>query len=244
MVTDVNDAVDEQGDYAGLANATTFAAAFAPWINAKIDYKDVLVPGSAGYLLAYANSVKSNPVWYAAAGTFRGIIPELTSVSIEFSNADCEVLQARSATGEVALDDAEDNKGIAINPIAYVSPYGYIVWGNRTLKDNAGSDSLTATSFLNIRVLATEIAKTVYSAARRYTFEQNNNVLWANFKSMITPLLDRMQSGNGINGYKITKLNADRRGILKARITIIPIEAVEDFDIEVVMENSIAEVTE
>lgn len=246
VATEVGNAFDGSGEYAGIHNGETFAAAFAPWLNLRIDATDVEAPGSLGYLLAFAHSVRSNPVWYSAAGTFRGVIPELVEPTVRFSNADCEILQARSATAEVGLGDDEDNVGRAINPIALVNPYGYVVWGNRTLRDNKAEENgnLPATAFLNVRVLATELSKTVYRAARRYTFEQNSNVLWANFKSMVVPLLDRMQSGNGINGYRIARLASDRRGLLKARITIIPIEAVEDFDIEITMENSIAEVTE
>lgn len=234
------------GEYAGIKNGETFAAAFAPWLKLRLDATDVEAPGSLGYLLAFAHSVRSNPVWYSAAGTFRGVIPELVEPTVKLSNADCEILQARAADAEVGLGDEDDNVGRAINPIALVNPYGYVVWGNRTLRDNKAEENgnLPATAFLNVRVLATELSKTVYRAARRYTFEQNSNVLWANFKSMVVPLLDRMQSGNGINGYRIARLASDRRGLLKARITIIPIEAVEDFDIEITMENSIAEVTE
>lgn len=246
VATSVGTSFGDGGDYAGINNGETFAAAFAPWLKLKLDGTVVEAPGSLGYLLAFAHSVRSNPVWYSAAGTFRGVIPELVEPSVRFSNAECEILQARAADAEVGLGDEDDNVGRAINPIAMVNPYGYVVWGNRTLRDNKAEENgnLPATAFLNVRVLATELSKTVYRAARRYTFEQNNNVLWANFKSMVVPLLDRMQSGNGINGYRIARLASDRRGLLKARITIIPIEAVEDFDIEITMENSIAEVTE
>ena len=246
VATSVGAEFGGSGEYAGIKNGETFAAAFAPWLNLRIDATDVEAPGSLGYLLAFAHSVRSNPVWYSVAGTFRGVIPELVGPAVKLSNADCEILQARAADAEVGLGDEDDNVGRAINPIALVNPYGYVVWGNRTLRDNKAEEngSLPATAFLNVRVLATELSKTVYRAARRYTFEQNSNVLWANFKSMVVPLLDRMQSGNGINGYRIARLASDRRGLLKARITIIPIEAVEDFDIEITMENSIAEVTE
>ena len=246
VATSVGAEFGGSGEYAGIKNGETFAAAFAPWLKLRLDATDVEAPGSLGYLLAFAHSVRSNPVWYSAAGTFRGVIPELVEPAVRLSNADCEILQARAADAEVGLGDEDDNVGRAINPIAMVNPYGYVVWGNRTLRDNKAEEngSLPATAFLNVRVLATELSKTVYRAARRYTFEQNSNVLWANFKSMVVPLLDRMQSGNGINGYRIARLASDRRGLLKARITIIPIEAVEDFDIEITMENSIAEVTE
>lgn len=245
-VSDIREFINGLTPPGSGSNPDTFAASFAPWLTVDLGGGDdsAHVPGSIGYLLAFAHSIQSNPVWYAAAGTFRGTIPELVSVDVDFTNADVEMLQARSATGEVDLDGEGDNVGKAINPIAKVNPYGYVVWGNRTLRDNKSGETLPATAFLNVRVLVTEISKTVYRAARRFTFEQNNNVLWTNFKSLVTPLLDRMKTGNGINGYRIAKIADEHRGRLKARITIVPIEAVEDFDIEIVMENSIAEVTE
>lgn len=229
---------------ASTANVNSFASAFVPWIKCDFGNGQISIPGSAGYLLAFAHSVAYNPVWYAAAGVDRGNIPELIGVDYELSNAEVEALQSRAKTGEVELDGDGDNVGQAINSISYVNPYGYCVWGNRTLTNNAAGETLKASAFLNVRVLCTEIAKTAFRAARRYAFEQNNNVLWTKFKAEITPLLDRMQSGNGINGYSIARLATENRGRVKARITIIPVEAVEDFDIEIYMEDSIAEVSE
>ena len=48
-----------------------------------------------------------------------------------------------------------------------------------------------------------------------------------------------MKSGQGIKGYKIVKEVVSGKAILKARVRIIPIEAVEDFDLTVEMTDSI-----
>ena len=228
---------------------STFAAAYAPTWKGNVNTKDGLeaiehLPPAFAYLCAYARSVKENPMWYAVAGSFRGNIPELISVDKEYGNADIEILQARSKTSEVALDANGDNVGVAINPIAYRRPFGHIIWGNRTLRDNpadevSGVGKLKATSFMNCRILATEVAKVSYEAANKYTFEQNNEVLWTNFTSYILPTLDRMSTGNGILDYKIVKVATDKKARLCAKISLIPIEAVEDFDITVEMTDSI-----
>ena len=55
-----------------------------------------------------------------------------------------------------------------------IRPYGYCIWGNRTLNENNG---LVASSFMNIRTLVNEVKKTVYSVAKSLTFELNNDVL-------------------------------------------------------------------
>ena len=229
---------------------SSFAAAFAPtwtgniYTNEGLDRVEHLPP-SFGYLCAFARSVKENPMWYAVAGSFRGRIPELVSVDKEYNNADIEMLQARSKSVEVALDESGDNVGVAINPIAYRRPFGHTIWGNRTMRDNPanevdGTGELKATSFLNCRVLSTEVAKVAYNAANKYTFEQNSEVLWTNFTSDILPTLDRMSTGNGVLDYKISRISTTKKARLCARISLIPIEAVEDFDITVELTDEIS----
>lgn len=215
-----------------------YAACFAPWFSGSLGSDGTEgIPGCFGYLFSYARSIQSNPMWYAVAGTFRGSISELSDVKIKFSNADVEMLQARAKTGEVGLDDSGDNVGCAINPIAYVRGYGYLIWGNRTLLEN--SSGTTASSFLNVRNLCSEIKKTMWAAARKYTFEQNSTTLWLNFKHQITPLLDRMVSGNGIESYTFERVSTTAKARLAARLSIVPIEGVEDFELNVYLEDSL-----
>ena len=70
-------------------------------------------------------------------------------------------------------------------------------------------------------------------------FEQNSDVLWVNFCSMIQPFLDRMMSGQGLSSYKIIKEKLDTngqkmpKGKLRATIKLWPIYAVEWFDITI-----------
>lgn len=227
-------------------NSASFAAGFTPWFKANLGSGVEDVPASFGYLLAYARSVRENPLWKAVAGTFRGEIPELVSCR-DFTMAEVEVLQARASTGEVELDEKGDNVGFAINPIAYVSGYGYLIWGNRTLRDNAkgedGTGLMKASAYLNCRLLANEVNKVLYRASKKYEFEQNSDVLWFNFKSEVIPTLDRMKSGEGVEDYSFVKLPTSKKARLKARVSITPIEGVEDFDMEILMSDSI-EVTE
>lgn len=219
-----------------------YAAAFTPWFKTKngdfqnpgaAEKVEYVVPAAFGYLFAYANATKNCPEWYAIAGFERGIIPELTDVCHVYTTAEVEMLQARAANEEVELDDASDNVGYAINPICYVRPAGYIIYGNRTLKSNDASKKLTAQSFLNVRNGLSAIKKVMYEASKKYTFEQNTETLWINFQAYVTPLLDRMQTGNGILGYQFIRQKTDAKARLKARLNLVPIEAVEDFDLEV-----------
>ena len=227
------------------SDATSFAAVFVPTLKMNvIDLDNVLealdVPASFGYLVSYATSVQENPLWYAVAGAKRGSIPGLISVAKEYTNAECERLQARAKEAEVDLDDDTDNVGIAYNPIAFRRNFGYVIWGNRTTKLNLAGVGLKATSFLNCRLLETEVAKVAYNTAIRYTFEQNNSILWTNFVSGILPTLDKMESGNGVLDFKITRVPTTAKARLAAKIQLVPIEGVEDFDINIEMTDEIS----
>ena len=235
-------------------NPSVYAAGFTPWfysehptlikgvedlitVAGKPSTKEaekVAIPAAYGYLFAYGRMLANNAAeWQAVAGPERGIIPELSDVFYTYSYEDVEILQARASDTLVELDDAKDNVGVAINPIAWVRPNGYILYGNRTLKKNDAKKKTTAQSFLNIRNGVNAIKKVMYDAGRTFVFEQNTEVLWTNFRNYITPLLDRMQSSDGLLGYTFVKVATDAKARLKAKLTVIPVEAVEDFDLDV-----------
>lgn len=197
-------------------------------------------PGAFHYLACFANSLGQGfAEWYAAAGYTRGVssyIIDHTTVKL----------------GEIAINALEPrskgDKGpkFACNVIANFRG-SYYLWGNRTahpLGSGEGSKGdLVASHFLNIRQLCTTIKKQLYIACRRFTFDPNSDTLWVNFINAIKPTLERMKADQGIRDYRIQKVFTDKKATLKAKIRIIPIEAVEDFDLEVYLEDSFGEVS-
>ena len=188
----------------------------------------VRMPASFAYFMALADSIKTNANWLAIAGSARGVVPNLATdgMTTNIPNGTADLMQPRD--------------GIAINAITNIKPYGWTIWGNRTLKTNSDGN-LTATSFLNIRNLISDVKKTTYRVARRLTFEQNNDILWVNFKGLISPTLDRMLTGYGISGYKIVRdtqhERASEKATVCAKIILYPTYAVEDFYITVVLKD-------
>lgn len=207
------------------------------------------VPASLIYLTTFGKHVitgtkKYNP-WYAIAGSTRGVSPysSITPV-IDFGDADINILQVSGDT---------DNAGhVATNIICNIRPYGYVIWGSRSMQPLSKPESdtgdlavqLTAASFANIREICTSIKKTLYRAGRRYTFEPNSDELWFKFKASITPLLEKMKADNGIRSYKVVKSATTKKALMVALIQIVPIEPVEDFDLTVEMTDTIDTVTE
>lgn len=210
----------------------SFAAMFTPWINVNcngtyFNETTAIMPGSFAYLTSLANSIKVNANWLAIAGVARGLIPNIIELHTTqvLTNAIAESYQHEPAGGT----------GISINPITRIRPYGFCIWGNRTLRYNKISRVGFATSFLNLRNMVSDVKKTVYQAAQRLMFEQNNDILWINFKALITPLLDSMVSGYGLSGYKIIKNASNDKTRLSAIVKLYPIYAVESFEITIVL---------
>lgn len=170
--------------------------------------------------MALATALKNGASnWVAMAGATRGQIPFLVELKEDLTQADIDKLQSRSS--------------VSVNPIATINPFGRIVWGNRTLYNNVLKGNLTASSFLNIRNLCSDVKKQVWQTARRMTFEQNSDILWVNFKSYITPVLDQMVTSGCLSGYELKKRVAKQKAELSCVIRLYPIEAVEDFEIDI-----------
>ena len=213
-----------------------YAAAFAPEIKSSTT---TTTSGVIAYLLCFAKQIKTTPEWLATAGSVRGAIPlnEVTP-TVAFGDNAINDLQPRRA-------DKERGWSRSCNVISEIRPYGTLIWGNRTLYKPSQievtkyGNGLRASHFLNIRQLCCTLKKVLYRAARKYAFEPNSDVLWTNFVAEIKPTLDKMRTGQGIRGYKIIREQTSQKAVLKATIKIVPIEAVEDFDLSIEMADSI-----
>lgn len=210
-------------DYArNLGNdLSVYTAMFTPWYRSTCGTvgKVLEMPASFAYLSALANMIQDKPNFLAVAGVERGSIPNFVASTQLITNAMADSYQPRN--------------DVSFNAITNIKPYGYVIWGNRTGKNNAVKGNLTAQSFLNIRQMCSDIKKTIYTAAKTLTFEQNTDILWVNFRSKVSPLLDKMITGNGISGYKFIKKATTEKAKIVAIVKIYPIEPVEDWDITV-----------
>lgn len=180
----------------------------------------IVMPASFAYLMCLAKTIQNNPSWVATAGVTRGRVTTNQS----------RVL--KPLTNSIADSYQPDNL-IAVNPITKVNPYGYCIMGNRTLVDNSIKGGTTALSFLNIRNMVSDVKKQVYIAAQSVLFDQNTEITWINFVSLITPILDKMKNTNGISNYKIIRLEGSDRTNINVAIRLYPIYAIESFDVKI-----------
>ena len=221
------------------SSSSSYAAMFTPYCNYVLnnDYSNLSIntfslPASFAYLSCLANSIQSNPSWLAIAGASRGKVISLYSVNT-----------SKIITNSIA-DNYQSDDSVCINPITNIRPYGQCIWGNRTLVDNSIKGGTTAISFLNIRNLACDIKKQLYVACQSLLFDQNSDVLWNKFLSLVMPLLDKMITGYGIQNYRIIRTDPSDRSMITAIVRIYPIYAVESFDLTVVLQNGNSTVEE
>ena len=211
-----------------------FGAMFTPWgiypqtVYTSDTFASFSLPGSFAYLTSLAQSLQTNYNWAVVAGVSRGLVPGLVELHTN------EVLTNAIADGYQNFGTGTSLNGIYVNAITNIKPYGYCIWGNRTLRQN-GTLGLQAMSYLNLRNLTCDVKKQIYTACINLLYEQNTATLWTNFKSYLTPLLDQMVSGSGISGYRIIRNTSDSPTKISASIRIYPIYAVESFDITVFM---------
>lgn len=203
---------------------------------------NVKFPGAFHYLACFMNSMKLGfAEWYAAAGYTRGVASYMVDhTSVKLGEIAINALEPRNYD-----DPQSDYPKFACNVIANFRG-SYYLWGNRTAhplgkKGSLDTGDLVASSFLNIRQLCCTIKKQLYVACRSFTFDPNSDTLWVNFCNAIRPTLEAMKADQGVRDYKIVKVYTDKKATLKAKIRIIPIEAVEDFDLEVSLEDSFGE---
>lgn len=223
--------------------ATKYSAIFAPTVTYdRVEdsiYQNNTLPASFHYLACAAEAFETYPEWFSVAGYTRGVstIYKVLKTSVTFGEAAINALEPRFKT--------TDGPDKAINLIAKIKK-SYYIWGNRTAhvleeKDAAAeTGDLRASHFLNIRQLCCTLKKQLQVNCQRFTFEPNSDVLWINFKNAIEPLLDKMKANQGIDDYRIIKVKTAQKATFSAIIRIVPIEAVEDFDLTVSLEDSIS----
>lgn len=221
-------------------NGGKFTAVFAPRVAYDFGYSeddvysnDQLFPASFHYLACAAYAQERYAEWYAVAGYTRGICGKpIKYLTKTFGDVDVNTLCPRVANGYVKAN------GAAINLI--ITERGnYYLWGNRTAEPLTDK-GLIFSHFLNIRQLCCTLKQVLYEATRKFTFEPNSDLLWINFVNAIKPTLEAMKADQGISGYKISRVATDKKALLVAKIRIVPIEAVEDFDISIYLEDSLS----
>lgn len=183
------------------------------------------LPASFAYLTCLATSIRSgNPAYLAIANVGRG-----KPLFLQHLNTKTRL------SSSIANTEMQSDTQLSINPITNINPYGLVIYGNNTLRDNSTTNGKIATSDLNIRNLSCRVTKLLRDAAQQMIFEPNTDALWVTFKGRVMPSLDAMVSGQGLKKYNIVRVESSNPREVKAKVYLFPVYAVEKVTIDLVL---------
>lgn len=167
--------------------SSSSVALYWPWVEIYDPYngRNVMVPpvGFALQRIAYTDN-NAEP-WYAPAGINRGKCFE--AVSLEFN----------PTLGEREFMYGPGN-GNAVNPIVNLPLDGITIYGQRTMQRTPSS-----LDRINVRRLIFFMSKVLQRATRQLVFEQNDSMLWNQFKQIVSPFVSDIRSRRGIEEFKV-----------------------------------------
>lgn len=188
---------------------TSYAATYYPWVRYydSTNKKYINLPVTKDVVRNFAYTDNISHPWFASAGMSRGSV-------------DCV-----KATHFTKLDEEDTLYEGLINPVKSFGNDGVKIWGNKTLLKED-----TPVNRINVRRLMIRIKDLVSTASQQLVFEQNDNTLDSQFRSIVDPILANAKQNRGISDYKIktdTSAEARDRKELPAAIYVKPIGCLE-----------------
>jgi len=215
---DVSYTVDS---FSGRNLNTSFAAAYFPDVTiTSPDTGDLIsVPPSIVALGALATNDKIGSYWNAPAGFTRASLSNVVDSSLTLKQDDLDTLYDAS-----------------INPIVAFPGTGFVVWGQKTLLQAA-----SALDRINVRRLLIFLRRQVRQVANSLLFEPNTQSTLDKFNALVNPILQRIQSGGGVDRYKVqidtsTTTQADiENNTIRGKIFLQPTRTAEFISIDFVV---------
>lgn len=206
---------------------SSFAACYYPYVQIvdRLSNNLVFAPPSVVALGVLSNSEAREKLWFAPAGFNRG--------GLSAGAAGIPVVGITQKLSKAERDSLYDAN---INPIASFPSEGIVVFGQKTLQANP-----SALDRINVRRLLIFLKKEISRIANNILFDQNAQVTWNRFTSVIEPFLRGVQSGLGLQDFKVvldettTTPDLVDRNVLYAKVFLKPTKAIEyiaiDFNI-------------
>ena len=188
---------------------TSYAATYYPWVKYydSANKKYINLPATKDVVRNFAYTDNVSHPWFASAGMSRGPV-------------DCV-----KATHFTRQDEEDTLYEGLINPVKTFAADGVKIWGNKTMYQED-----TPLNRINVRRLMIRVKDLVMSAATQLIFEQNDNTVDAQFRSIVEPILANVKQNRGISDFKIktdTSAEARDRKELPAAIHVKPINCLE-----------------
>ena len=177
------------------------------------------MPPSVAVIGAFAKNDRVGAYWNAPAGFNRASLASVVDSSVSLSQDDLDTLYDAS-----------------INPLVAFPGTGFVVWGQKTLLQAASS-----LDRINVRRLLIFLRRQVRQVANSLLFEPNTQATLDRFNSLVNPILQRIQSGGGVDRYKVqidttTTTQADiENNTIRGKIFIQPTRTAEFISVDFVV---------
>tara|TARA_Y100000034_G_scaffold59644_1_gene72489 strand:- start:5654 stop:8596 length:2943 start_codon:yes stop_codon:yes gene_type:complete len=203
----------------GLNN--NFAATYFPDIVIKDNDtgRRVTVPPTVVVLGALAFNDKVGQPWFAPAGFNRGGIENAKDIDVRLDFNDRNVLYDAS-----------------INPISRFPREGVVVLGQKTLQV-----AQSALNRVSVRRLLIEVRRAVKNVGNRILFEPHRQSTINKFKSLVNPILERIQIQAGIDRFKVvidettTSVEDINNNTLRGKVFIVPTKTAEHIAVDFIV---------
>jgi phage tail sheath protein FI len=189
--------------------SSSYVATYYPWVKYydSVNKKYINLPVTKDVVRNFAYTDNVSHPWFATAGMSRG-------------NVDCV-----KATHFTRLEEEDMLYEGMINPVKTFSADGVKIWGNKTMYKED-----TPLNRINVRRLMIRIKDLIMSASKQLIFEQNDNTVDSQFRSIVEPILANAKQNRGISDYRVktdTSAEARDRKELPAAIYVKPINCLE-----------------
>ena len=204
--------IDAESAVANLESqeiSTSYAATYYPWVKYydAANKKYINLPATKDVVRNFAYTDNVSQPWFASAGMSRGPV-------------DC--VRATHFTRQEEEDTLYEGM---INPVKTFAVDGVKIWGNKTMYQED-----TPLNRINVRRLMIRVKDLVMTASTQLIFEQNDNTVDAQFRSIVEPILANVKQNRGISDFKVvtdTSAEARDRKELPAAIHVKPINCLE-----------------
>ena len=189
--------------------SSSYVATYYPWVKYydSVNKKYINLPATKDVVRNFAFTDNVSQPWFASAGMSRGPV-------------DCV-----KATHFTRQDEEDVLYEGMINPVKTFAADGVKIWGNKTMYREE-----TPLNRINVRRLMIRVKDLVMTASTQLIFEQNDNTVDAQFRSIVEPILANVKQNRGITDFKIktdTSAEARDRKELTAAIHVKPIGCLE-----------------
>jgi phage tail sheath protein FI len=162
-------------------------------------------------------------MWFAPAGDKRGKL-SVSGLRYSPNKADRDILY-----GELN----------AVNPIVDFATKGITIYGQKTLQRET-----TALNRVNVRMTVNEIKKRVKVKMDELLFEANTPSVWTKAKASVDAILEPIRLAGGLETYKtvfdatINTADVVQQNIMKGIIRIVPVNTIEEIEINMFVDPS------